>query len=155
MNTQTNIENNRPANGGGVWAGSSAETYTVFASDQTNSLTIQLLEAHNIGYQPLRGAYVMEATGEQVIEDSYIVNNRDLQEITDLGLIDNQESILFLSAGDFHNRGMRSAALIFLDGTTPAIDLGLLMPVSEEVAMTHDNWSLHINSNQYFVTQGE
>lgn len=143
----------RPANGGGVWSGSSAEQYFIFASDQSNELTIQLLEAHNIDYQPLRGAYVMKSTGEQVIEDSYIVNTRDIQEVQDLGLIDNQESLLMLSEGDFHNQGRRTASLLFNDGRKD--ELGLMTPVSEEVALAQDNWSLHINSNQYFIIESE
>ena len=51
----------------------------------------------------------------------------------------------------FHNQGRRTASLLFNNGRN--VELGLITPVSEEVALAQDTWSLHINMNQYFIVE--
>lgn len=151
----TNKQDNRPAVGSGVWAGSTAETYIIFASDLDYMDTTGLMENHGIRYKPLQGSYVMESTGEQIIENSYIINSRDLETIAGLGVIDNQESILHLSTGDFFQQGKRRASLVYYGKDKPSIDLGYLTPVSEEEAKAKDYWTRDLTDNQYYITKEE
>lgn len=150
-NPKTNF---RPAVGGGVWAGSSGESYVIFASDCADYYVQTLLKTYAIGYKPLLGSYVMESTGEKIQENSYIINSRDLETIGGLGLIDTQESLLLLSQGDFHAQGKRIATLQFMDNVEHKQELGYFVPVKEEEALSCDYWTKDLTTGQYFITKG-
>ena len=129
------------------------DSYVIFASDESQEETLALLKYLNISHRRLLGCYTMKDTGEKVIEPSYIINANRLEHLKSLGIIDNQESILLLGAQDADKRAMRSASLVFMDDSVSPIGLGYMKTISEEEALTSDNWTYDIANNRYFVAE--
>lgn len=133
----------------GVWARScrrGEDEYIIFASDFTFDNTIKYLNGHGVSFKNLKGAYVM-SNGDQVIEDSFIVNRTQYKNI--LPIIKHQESILVLSNVKYDDT--RNAKLVYSKSGRET-ELGVFKPVDEHVAKQHECWTYDPYQDKYFVT---
>jgi hypothetical protein len=127
-------------------------TYIIFASDKSDDETHKFLEDMAIGYKQLRGSYTSINTGEVIEETSFIINEKHWPYIEASEFIANQETVLHLAEPLAHKQGRRPASLIALhDGSS--IELGLLTPVSKEVAVTKQDWTYDPALATYFITE--
>lgn len=128
--------------------------YVIFAlDDELFGNGQKFRERCNGKFKPLRGSYVMENTGEQVIEPSYIMELEDYEVLSVEDFTKGQESVLRLSMPSVMNNYKRYATLVYKDGREEYI--GLLTHVTEEEALKSPYWTQDLTTGSYFITKEE
>lgn len=148
-NIKTQIQE-RVNNTSGIWARSAEHgqnMYMIFASDFDFDYTMQYLQDNNVDFKNLKGAYVMQSTGEKVIEDSFIINLKYIDKVMDL--IQNQESILMLQGVNYDDT--RNAQLWYKKGNIEHI--GKFTQVSKDEALASDYWTYCPYMDKYWITK--
>ena len=132
--------------------------YIIFASNYDESEVNNYLDTYGIQHKKLHGSYVMENTGEKVVEPSWLVSVWDFDFLDHFA--DDQESILELG----YNKGQgREAKLIFNKPVTKCgflsfgkgdiVDLGTFKEISKEQAENEDYWTLCLATGKYFKAE--
>lgn len=137
----------------GFSMGNPSKEYFIFASDKDLLETIGMLQYLGIPYKKLLGSYVMESTGRQIIEDSYLVSANHYDAIESAGLICNQESILWLSEQEHYDQGKRAAALVYPNCHKDYVPLGYFQSVDKETALANDYWTYDADADIYYITE--
>ena len=134
---------------GGVSEHSSNERYIIFSVfDAHVYSSVDALKKENIGFKQLKGKY------KGVEETSFIVNARNFDKVCSLGLLDGQETILYLwpmSYGYAHyGIEARPATLYSLQGYV-SMDLGLLVAINDSDLPKYQDWTFDPTTKTYYV----
>jgi hypothetical protein len=116
------------------------QRYVIFASDFPENKTREILADRNIPFKVLQGKY------KGINEISYIVPMGS--DIYPTGILDKQESMLFLGVNE---NGNRKAELVFIDGVTSDMDLGFFTEVTKEQAENSEAYTR--DGDKYFICQ--
>jgi hypothetical protein len=127
-----------------------SSSYVLLSVDQDQfDKFLDYLLSNDIGHKQLKGAYRMRESNEFVFEDSVIINQKNLDILVDAGWLNNQESVLVLTDKDWNNT--YAAKLLMLNDKS-TMDLGRLMQVSEQTAMSNaDGYTYHPEQNKFYV----
>lgn len=144
-----------------VWpqsAASAGHAYVIFATHLSKPDAITHMQDNGVSFKDLTGAYTMQDDG-LVIEESYIINERDLNKVQ--MLLTEQESILNL--GPLERDGSRAAVLTYLENKTSTSEgsrgenrdasIGMFRQVSKEYALEQPNWTYDAYQDAYFVAE--
>ncbi len=125
------------------------EYYAIFASDMDDLKTSEIFTEHYIPFKRLLGKY----NGKE--ETSYIANLKDMEHIASLSVIDNQESILFLSP-EF--KFGRKAKLIYKNNMSASptdftfVDT-YFRDTDEFTAKSQDSYTYDPSTNTYYIVK--
>lgn len=138
----------------GVWGHSGehgSDSYVIFAIDDQSPAAgahfRNFMVAQGIGFKPLIGCY------KGVTEQSYIINEKDWPRVAEIGVLQNQESILIV--GPCTSRDRRPAKLDYLLDGVPSEDLGTMRSVPEAEAKAESSWTYDPHLKEYFICKHE
>jgi hypothetical protein len=118
------------------------------AEDVRNADFVEWLLANDIPYKALNGSY----KGKE--EVSFLIRETDysLVESDPAAWLEDQETVLVLSAQAPHRHGLRTATLIYLNDRPNEV-LGSWLNVTKDEALSRDAWTLDPSTGEYWVTK--
>ena len=119
-------------------------SFVIFAAQPYEPHTVMsFLVENSIPFKTMLGSYKNER------ETSYTVPAEHFAAITQAGLVDEQESFIVL--GHIGESGFRKAEIVFSNPETAPVEVGYMVNVSREEALSAEAWTYDPQGNAFFV----